>query len=146
MQQEYTDIEKLLQEGNNISIKPQGYSMYPTLVPGRDEAFIEPLSGKKLRRGNVVLYRREKEAGGILVLHRIQKITAAGIYLVGDNQKETEGPLHAEQVKGIMTGMMRKGKYVAVTNPVYRMAAGLWLFLRPVRPFISKMAATIKKR
>jgi len=145
MQQEYMDIEKLLQEGNNISIRPQGYSMYPTLVPGRDEAIIEPLSGKTLRRGDVVLYRRGKEEGGILVLHRIQKVKQEGIYLVGDNQKTVEGPLHQEQIKGIMAGMNRKGKYIAVTNPAYRLAVGLWLLLRPVRPLISKMVAGIKK-
>lgn len=145
MPQEYMDIEKLLQEGNNICIKPQGYSMYPTLVPGRDEAIIEPLNGKKLRRGDVVLYRRKKEEGGILVLHRIQRITAEGIYLVGDNQKEIEGPVPAGQVRGIMAGMNRKGKYVAATRPAYRMAAGLWLLLRPARTGISRMAAGINR-
>lgn len=145
MQQESMDIEKLLQEGNNISIKPQGYSMYPTLVPGRDEVIIEPVSGKNLHRGDVVLYRRGKEDGGILVLHRIQKITAEGIYLVGDNQKEIEGPLQAEQIKGIMAGMNRNGKYIAVTNPVYGLAEKVWLILRPVRPLISRIVAGIKK-
>ena len=146
MQQEYTDIEKLLQEGKNISIKPQGYSMYPTLVPGRDEVIIEPVAGKMLRRGDVVLYRREKGAGGILVIHRIQKITAEGIYLVGDNQKEIEGPLHAEQMKGIMAGRIRNGNYVAVTNPVYRLVTGIWLFLRPIRPLLFKITAVVKKQ
>ena len=70
------DIEQLLQEGRNINIKPQGYSMYPVLVPDRDEAIIEPLEDRKLKRGDVVLYRRDKnvENGGILVLHRIWKI------------------------------------------------------------------------
>ena len=35
------DIEQLLAEGKTIRIKPQGYSMYPLFVPGRDEASIE---------------------------------------------------------------------------------------------------------
>ena len=141
------DIEKLLKEGNNLNIKPQGYSMYPVLIPGRDEAIIEPVKGKKLRRGDVVLYRRDKnvENGGILVLHRIWKVKTDGIYLVGDNQKEIEGPLRQDQMKGIMVGMNRKGKYIPVTNPVYRVATGGWLMLRPVRPYIAKVAAVIKK-
>ena len=29
------DIVKLLEEGKTIQIKPQGYSMYPMLLPGR---------------------------------------------------------------------------------------------------------------
>lgn len=147
MQEERVDIEKLLREGKNISIRPQGYSMYPVFVPGRDEAIIEPVNAADLRRGDVVLYRRDKEAehGGILVLHRIWKVKPEGFYLVGDNQKEIEGPLRADQMKGIMAGMNRKGKYVSVTNPVYRFLTGIWLWLRPVRPVISKTVAAVKR-
>lgn len=141
------NIEKLLEEGNNLNIKPQGYSMYPVLIPGRDEAIIEPIKGRTLRRGDVVLYRRDKdvENGGILVLHRIWKVKPEGIYLVGDNQKETEGPLRPDQMKGIMVGMNRKGKYIPVSNLVYRVATGGWLMLRPVRPYIAKAAAELKR-
>lgn len=141
------DIEQLLRDGKNISIKPQGYSMYPVLVPGRDEVIIEPVAGRTLRRGDVVLYRRDKEAenGGILVLHRIWKVKPEGFYLVGDNQKNIEGPLRKDQMKGIMAGMNRKGKYVPITHPGYRIFAMLWLWLRPVRPYISKIAAAIKR-
>lgn len=35
------DLEQLLREGNIIRIKPQGYSMYPLFIPGRDEALIQ---------------------------------------------------------------------------------------------------------
>lgn len=142
---EQQNIEKLLQEGNNIRIRPQGYSMYPVLVPGRDEVIVEPLGTKKLRRGDVVLYRRDKSAGGILVLHRIWRVKSDGFYMVGDNQKEIEGPLCPEQIKGSMAAMYRKGKYISVKNPCYRSLTGIWLWLRPVRPAISKTAATLKK-
>lgn len=144
---EYQDIEKLLQEGNNLNIKPQGYSMYPVLVPGRDEVIIEPVRPEMLKRGDVVLYRRDKhvENGGILVLHRIWKITSEGIYLVGDNQSEIEGPLRPDQMKGIMVGMNRKGHFVPVSNPVYRVLTGIWLLLRPLRPIISKTVAAAKR-
>ena len=146
--QEWQDIEKLLLEGKNLNIKPQGYSMYPVLVPGRDEAIIEPLTEKKLRRGDVVLYRRDKNAknGGILVLHRIWKVRTEGIYLVGDNQKELEGPLRPHQIKGIMVGMNRKGKYIPVTHPVYRLLTGGWLCSRPVRPYVARAVRLMKTK
>ena len=66
------DIEKLLADGNIIKIKPQGYSMYPLFIPGRDEACIEHVAFSSLKRDDVVLYRRDES---ILVLHRIWKIT-----------------------------------------------------------------------
>ncbi len=140
------DIEQLLKEGNNINIKPRGYSMYPVLVPGRDEAIIEPAVPEALKRGDVVLYRRDPgPQGGILVLHRIWKVASDGIYLVGDNQKEIEGPLRPDQMKGIMAGMNRKGKYIPVSNPVYRLVTKIWLWMRPIRPVVAKTAAKIKK-
>lgn len=139
------DIEQILLQGNNIQIKPQGYSMYPVIVPGRDEAVVEPAEDSKLKRGDVVLYRRVAEnAEHILVLHRIWKVKPEGIYLVGDNQKEIEGPLMRSQIKGIMAGMYRKGKYISVRNPWYRLLTGGWLILRPIRPIVAGLAARIK--
>ena len=64
------DMEQLLQDGNILKLKPQGYSMYPLFIPKRDEAVIEPVDVNTLRRNDVVLYRRDS---GILVLHRILK-------------------------------------------------------------------------
>ena len=49
------DIEQLLKQGNVIRIKPQGTSMYPLFVPGRDEACIERTDFSSLKRGDVIL-------------------------------------------------------------------------------------------
>ena len=136
------DIEQLLAEGKTIKIKPQGYSMYPLFVPGRDEACIEHTDFSSLKRGDVILYRRDKS---ILVLHRIWKITDNSLYMVGDNQTEIEGPLRADQVRGKLTGFVRNGKFVDVKNPIYHFLSGLWLFLRPLRPCAWKLTACMRK-
>ncbi len=141
MQKYEQDIEKLLAEGNIIQIKPQGYSMYPLLVPGRDEVLVAPTDHFKLKRGDVVLYRRDES---ILVLHRIWKRQGDQFYLVGDNQKEIEGPLRPDQMRGIMVGLVRNGRKISVKNPLYRMYAGIWLVMRPLRPVISKTVAKLK--
>lgn len=142
------DIERLLSEGNSIQFKPQGWSMYPTLVPGRDEVIVAPLDDDvKLKRNDVVLYRRMKENGekDILVLHRIWKVSDRGIYLVGDNQKEIEGPLALAQMLGIAEVLIIKGKKISVKNLWYRFRSCVWLMMRPIRPFVSKMVAKIKR-
>lgn len=142
MEQNKVDIERLLEDGQRIQIKPQGYSMYPMFVPDRDEAVIDRAEPARLKKGDVVLYRRD---GGILVLHRICKIRGNDFYMVGDNQKEVEGPLRADQLKGVLIGFIRNGKYCSAKNPVYRAASRLWLFLRPLRPALSGSAAAIKR-
>ena len=136
------DIEQLLASGTTIKIKPQGYSMYPLFVPGRDEACIERTDFSSLKRGDVILYRRDKS---ILVLHRIWKITDNSFYMVGDNQTEIEGPLRADQVRGKLIGFVRNGKFVTVNNPFYRFLSRLWLFLRPLRPCAWKLTACMRK-
>jgi hypothetical protein len=125
-----TNIEELLAEGQTVQLHPQGYSMYPFFVPGRDEAVIAPIGDRSPKRGDVVLYRRDH---GILVLHRIWRVTSKGIYLVGDNQTKVEGPLRADQIKGILVAFVRRGKYIRCSHPVYALISRAWLFLRPVR-------------
>ncbi|MCD8129713.1 MAG: hypothetical protein LUE16_00285 [Lachnospiraceae bacterium] len=124
------DIAKLLSEGKAVQISPRGYSMYPLFIPGRDEAVIVPADPGKLRPGDVVLYRRE---GGMLVLHRLRRRRAEGLYFAGDNQTQVEGPLKPEQVIGVLAAFVRKGRRVSVRNPVYRLLSFVWMELMPVR-------------
>ena len=136
------DIEALLFQGNTVQFKPQGFSMYPLFVPGRDEAVVAPVNPRQLKRGDVVLYRRD---GSILVLHRIWKRQGDEFYLVGDNQSEIEGPLRSVQIKGVLVEIIRKGRCFSVRHPIYRFLAALWLRLRPFRPVLSQAAAWCKR-
>lgn len=133
IKQTTSNIEQLLYENHPVQFHPTGYSMYPMFVPGRDEAIVIPISKKRLKRGDVVLYRRDES---ILVLHRICRITKKGIYLVGDNQTILEGPLRPDQMKGVLSAFVRNGRTISVRNPLYFISARIWLTLRPVRrPF-----------
>lgn len=135
------DIEALLAAGESVQFYPQGWSMYPLVVHGRDQVIVAPADGRTLRRGDVALYRRD---GSVLVLHRVWRVTKNGIWFVGDNQKSVEGPLRPEQVRGVMTAVIRNGKYISVTDAKYRFLCGLWLLARPLRPVLSRIAAALK--
>lgn len=133
--EESKTIEQLLADGNRVQIAPRGYSMYPLIVPGRDYAIIEKTDVSKGKRGDVMLYRRKE---GILVLHRVYRHTKEGYYMVGDNQKEIEGPLQEMQIKGKMTGMIRNGRKISQWNLIYQSYAKIWLALRIFRPQIAE--------
>lgn len=136
------DLEQLLLDGYTIQLKPQGYSMYPLFIPGRDEALIERVPISTFKKGDVALYRRDKS---ILVLHRICRMDASGFYMVGDNQSEVEGPLRPEQLRGKLVGVIRNGHSFSVENRIYRILSTLWLFMLPVRPLCFKLSAFLKK-
>lgn len=131
-----TDIEEMLARGEIIQIHPQGYSMYPMFIPGRDEAIIGRADVGKLRRGDVVLYRRDNS---ILVLHRIWAKKPEGIYMIGDNQMETEGPLRPEQIRGVLLAFIKKGRKISVKNPLYIMMSRLWMVAKPLRGIVRKI-------
>lgn len=125
----------LLKEGNTLKITPIGTSMFPLFIRNNDQAVLAAVNEKKLHRGHVILYRR---SNGMLVLHRIAKKTKDGFYMVGDNQTELEGPIYTEQIRAIMIAFYRKGHFISCQNFIYIVLSHLWLFLRPIRPMISR--------
>ena len=137
------DIEQLLEAGEVIQIYPEGYSMYPMFVPGRDAAVIKKADVKKIRRADVVLYRRK---GSILVLHRVVKRKGGQCYMAGDNQTEVEGPVEEDQIRGILTAFVRNGRRISVKNPVYVIWSGLWLMFLPVRGIFWSFTAWVRRR
>ena len=146
--------EELLKSGVSVQFPTTGYSMYPLLNPDKgDQVIVEPLGERKLKRGDVVLYRRDGEKGttdeegfaeGILVLHRIHHRKDDQYYFVGDNQNQVEGPLRADQLRGIMVARVRLGKILSVRNVFYRMSTGVWLLVCPIRPKLMRMAEIVK--
>ena len=136
------DIEQLLEAGEVIQIYPEGYSMYPMFVPGRDAAVIKKADVKKIRRADAVLYRRKE---GILVLHRVVKRKGGQFYMAGDNQMEIEGPVEADQIRGILTAFVRNGHRISVKNPVYVILSEAWLLLRPVRGKFWSFTAWVRR-
>ena len=133
--------EALLTEGKSIQIKPQGYSMYPLIVPGRDSVVIAPATAAFYRRGDVVLFRSTDKK---LTLHRVLRRKKNAYYMVGDNQKEPEGPIARGQIIGVLTKIIRNGRSFSVKHPLYAVTANIWLLLRPCRPAISHAVAKLK--
>lgn len=142
---EKVDIEKMLLAGATVSIKPIGSSMCPLFAPDRDRAVVAPIeSNTVFHRGDVIVYRRRSE--NKLVIHRIWRVKKDGLYLIGDNQTEIEGPVSTSDVKGIMIAMVRKGRNISVHNLLYVLYTRLWLLLRPVRPTIMGVLNRVRDR
>lgn len=139
----YQKIAPLLKEGKNLEIHPTGTSMYPLLTE-EDVVIIRPLTGEEhVKKNQILLYQRES---GLLVLHRVCKVTEEGFYFVGDNQTEVEGPLKREALLAVVTDIRRHGRWFSVRHPIYRFLSRIWLSLRPVRPVISRPVGKIYRK
>ncbi len=125
-----------LAEGHSLKLPLEGSSMIPLLVGGRDEVLLEDVSGKNLKRGDIVLYVRQD---GTHVLHRIHHINNNTYYLLGDAQAWIEGPVNKEDILATAVAVIRKGETIDCSAAGYRFMSGVWLLMRPVRPFVLKI-------
>lgn len=126
----------IIKDGKALKIRPHGYSMYPFLASDRDEVLLKSIN-QKLKRGDVVLYRRDN---GLHVLHRIHHVSLEGYYLIGDNQSTVEGPLRRDQILAIAVSFIRKGKeFSCQRNVAYVCMSRVWLMIIPVRSVILKL-------
>lgn len=120
-------LEVQLEQGV-APLRVTGCSMSPTLRGDRDTVYLKKVDSP-LRKGDVILYRRES---GQYVLHRIVRLRDDGLILSGDNQFEPEH-LKPEQVIARVEAFQRKGKDYSATHLGYRLWVWLWVGLFPVR-------------
>lgn len=134
--------EEALSRFGRLVYATSGGSMRPFIRSGEDAVVIE---AKPWGRYDAVLYRRED---GQYVLHRIVDICPEGYVLQGDNCRQREPGIREDQILGVLTAVIRKGRTVDVNRPLYRMRVRLWCVLRPVRlmEFGRKAAWSIRKR
>ena len=129
---------------NNIerSIKELGYavapiagtSMLPLLKEGRDLVELEPCSQERLKKGDVVLYKKND---GTLVLHRIIKTENREFFTVlGDHQFNNAERVNKNQIIAVACGFFIKGRYVNEKTRWYRLYKKIWLCNLNVRRII----------
>lgn len=120
---------------NNIerSIKELGYavapiagtSMMPLLKEGRDRVELKPYCHERLKKGDVVLYKKNDDT---LVLHRIIKTENGEFFTVlGDHQFNNDEWVNKNQIIAVACGFFIKGRYVTEKTRWYRMYKKIWL-------------------
>lgn len=133
--------EDYLDQYKEMTYRFKGISMLPLLKQDRDLFTVrrkEP--GERFHRTDVVLYRR----GNDHVLHRITKVLPDGHYVIlGDNCVSYEYDTCDDDILGVMTSFIRKGKNVSVNNFFYRIYANMRVTFAPVRIFRRKVKSKL---
>lgn len=124
----YPVIAEVLSAGGTFSLTITGSSMYPTILGGRDQVTLVK-APDQLQKYDLPLYRRKS---GQFVLHRIVAVEDDGTYTCcGDHQWDLEKGLKQEQMIGLATEFVRKGKRFTAENRRYVRWVHFWVwFLR----------------
>lgn len=133
---------ELAQEGKQVSTIVTGGSMLPFLSGGRDYVYLVKPK-RNLRKGDVVLFRR---TNGDFVLHRIKKIKDDGVYLIGDRQYDTEGPVKTDQILALAIGAKRKGRDISQKSLVWLFYSRVWINTVRIRPFLFRMIGLFHRK
>ena len=134
-------FEELLDTQGYIVYTNVGYSMMPLLRQKKDVIEIRRKEPGRCRKYDVVLYKR----GGRYILHRILKVLPDGYVIAGDHNTFLEYDIKDEHILGVMTRVIRNGKSVGTGDLGYRLYVHLWCDFYPVRMFILRGKAKVRR-
>lgn len=139
----YPLIKETLDNGGTFSLTITGTSMYPFILGGRDKVTLSPIT-EPLKKNDLPLYRRRD---GAFVLHRIIKVEKDGTYTCcGDHQWTPEPGLRREQMIGIATSYVRKGKTLTNRNLIYRFYRMTWTWLLKYRYYFFALRPWLSRK
>ena len=131
---------EILESGAVFPITVTGRSMTPYLKDGRDTVWLRKT--ELLKRGQIVFFRRRS---GEFILHRIRKIYTDGRMLInGDAQTWCETVL-PEMAAAVVCAVTRDGITRDAGCPAWKLRDLLWYPTRPVRPFIFRAYACLRR-
>ena len=118
-------IERSIKELGYAVAPIAGTSMMPLLKEGRDRVELKPYCHERLKKGDVVLYKKNDDT---LVLHRIIKTENGEFFTVlGDHQFNNDEWVNKNQIIAVACGFFIKGRYVNEKTRWYRLYKKIWL-------------------
>lgn len=125
-----------LEQNGELTYTNVGVSMLPMLKQGRDLFTLTRKTEARCCKYDVVLYI---SPAGDYVLHRIIKVREKDYVILGDNCLNKEYGITDENILGVLTRFVHRGKEYSVTHPGYRLYAAIWCAIFPLRKFVKKL-------
>ena len=135
--------EEYLEKNGSMTYSNVGTSMMPLLKQGRDLFTVTKKGSERCRKYDVVLYRRPPDK---YVLHRVIKVRESDYVILGDNCINKEYGITDDDILGVMTSFVHKGKQHTVNDMTYRIYSHLWVDLSFFRVKLKKLRMKIKRK
>lgn len=128
----FAEVERMLSQGQAVTLRGKGRSMLPFIVDGRDSVVLRQTGGD-LAVGDIVLAR---VPGKGYVLHRIYEVHGEWLTLMGDGNLCVTEKCRREDVRGKAASIVRNGRTVECASRAERFKAACWRRLLPVRRYL----------
>ena len=137
-----SSYEEYLEQNGTLTYSNVGVSMLPLLHQGKDLFTVAKKGTERCKVGDVVLYRRPPDK---YVLHRIVEVRPDSYVILGDNCVSREYGIRDEDILGVMTGVVRKGKEHSVSDRSYRLYSAVWLHTERLRVSCKKCRIRLRR-
>lgn len=137
-----TTYEEYLEKNGTMTYSNVGVSMMPLLKQGRDLFTVKKKDENRCSKYDVVLYRRPPSS---YVLHRVIEVREKDYVILGDNCINKEYGITDDDIIGVMTEYVHKGKKHTVNEFGYRLYSHIWVDFAAVRVFYVRAKLKIKR-
>ena len=138
----FDEVEKLLQQGKQVTIKVRGCSMMPWLRDGQHSVVVQRHVDADVKVGAVMffIYR------GQWVMHRLLRIDGDRLYFAGDGNYKIQESVERDAVRGVVLSViMPSGREVRCDSRLWRFRSWVWLMLPAiVRRYILAVMRRLK--
>lgn len=122
----FAEVERLLADGESVTITIRGNSMRPWLRDGKHKVVLRHCSGQDLQVGDIALFRYHEAH----VLHRVVEIAGNQITFAGDgNIGQREQVAFDKVIASAESIILPNGRVVACSSREWRIKSKIWLSL-----------------
>ena len=129
-------IEELLAMNRQAIFTVKGTSMLPFIGDNRDSVVLEKRDFNNLKKGDIILFQYDS---GKYILHRIYNISQEGYQTIGDGCISFDDWIRPDQVRGVVTKIIRKGKEIDCNSIKWKIIFSLWMGLLPIRKYLLRI-------
>lgn len=126
------EVCNLLESGKKVKFRPKGNSMFPFIDEKKDTLILVPLIGIP-NKGDIVLAETDS---GQYVVHRVVDKLGKELILMGDGNLAGKESCIAQDIKGVVSAIMRNGKSRNMEALSYQWSVKLWMWMLPVRRYL----------
>ncbi|MBR4994530.1 MAG: peptidase S41 [Alistipes sp.] len=120
----FAEVERLLGQGQCVTIPVKGHSMRPMMHNERDKVTLTPCNEEQIEVGAVVLFRHHNGH----IMHRICAIDGEKVTFAGDGNYRTKEQAERKDIVAKVVSITRlSGQVIKLDSARWRIYSALWL-------------------